>query len=135
MRYSIDLRKRVLDFLKDAGNIAEAARRFGVSRQCIYKWLNAEDPFASKKPGPQGPRCLDYDDLKQHVSDFPDATQLERATHFGVSRHCIWYALKKLNITRKKTADVQRTMPTETRSLSLLASDRNRCAWQNTRLY
>lgn len=103
MRYSSDLRKRVLDFVDDIGNISEASRRFGVSRTCIYDWLNAEDPFRSKKPGPQGPRDLDYDALRQHVADFPDATQTERATHFSVSKHCIWYSLKKLNITRKKS--------------------------------
>ena len=37
-----------------------------------------------------------------HVADLPDATQKERAAHFGVSRHCIWYGLQTLNITRKK---------------------------------
>lgn len=102
MSYSTDLRKRVLDFVSSEGSIAEASRRFGISRTCIYKWLNAEDPFNCKKPGPRGPRSIDYDALKAHVADFPDATQNERATHFGVSKHCIWYALKKLNITRKK---------------------------------
>ena len=102
MSYSTDLRKCVLNFVNTAGSIAKASRRFGVSRTCIYKWLNAEDPLACKKPGPRGPRCLDYDALGQHVADFPDATQNERATHFGVSRHCIWYGLKQLNITRKK---------------------------------
>ncbi len=91
MSYSSDLRKRVLGFVSSDGSIAAASRRFGVSRQCIYKWLNAKDPFASKKPGPRGPHRLDYDALKQHVADFPDATQIERVSaHFGVSKHCIW---------------------------------------------
>lgn len=102
MSYSTDLRKRVLDFINTDRNIAAASRRFSVSRTCIYKWLNAKDPLRRKKPGPRGPHRLDYTALEQHVSDFPDATQIERATHFGVSKHCIWYGLKKLNITRKK---------------------------------
>ena len=61
--------------------------------------------LTSKKPGPQDGLehfSLDYQALQQHVADFPDATQQERAAHFGVSKHGIWYALKKLNITRKK---------------------------------
>ena len=89
MRYSIDLRKRLLNFVNNDGSIAEASRRFCVSRTCIYKWLNAEAPLTCKKPGSRGPRSIDYDALRQHVADFPDATQLERATHFGVSKHRI----------------------------------------------
>jgi transposase len=104
MRYSSDFRKCVLDFIKNGGSKAEASRTFGVSRPCIYNWLAAEDPLTWKKPGPQGPRCLDYDALAKHVADFPDSTLLERAAHFEVSRHGIWYALSKLNITRKKKA-------------------------------
>ena len=102
MSYSSDFRKCVLDFVQNGGSKAEASRRFGISRGIIYEWLDAQAPLTSKKPGPQGPRNLDYQALKQHVADFPDATQQERAAHFGVSRHGIWYALKKLNITRKK---------------------------------
>ena len=104
MRYSSDLRKRVLDFISDGGSKAAASRTFEISRRCIYNWLNAEDPLAYQKPGPHGSQSLDSAALKQHVADFPDATQNERATHFGVSRHCIYYGLKKLNITRKKSS-------------------------------
>ena len=102
MSYSSDFRKCVLDFVANGGSKAEASRRFGISRGIIYDWLSAQEPLTSKKPGPQAPRNIDYQALKQHVVDFPDATQQERAAHFGVSRHGIWYALKKLNITRKK---------------------------------
>ena len=102
MSYSSDLRKRVLDFVHKGGSKAEASRTYNVSRTSIYNWLAAEDPLSCKKPGPQGPHRLDYDALKQHVADFPDHTQMERATHFGVSKSCIWAALGKLNITRKK---------------------------------
>lgn len=102
MSYSSDLRKSVLDFLNKGGSKAAASRTYGVSRSSIYNWLAAEDPLTSKKPGPRGPYRLDSEAFKQHVADFPDATQIERAAHFGVSKHCIWYALGKLNITRKK---------------------------------
>ena len=102
MAYSTDGRKRVLDFIDNGGSKAAAKRAFSVSRRTIYNGLETEDPLVSRKPGAQGPRTLDYDALQQHVADFPDATQQERAAHFGVSRHGIWYALKKLNITRKK---------------------------------
>jgi len=102
MRYSTDLRKRVLDFIAKGGSKAEAERTFGVSRRTIYNYLEAEDPFTYQKPGPKGPRVLDYDDLEKHVADFPDKTLVERAAHFGVSKGCISYAFEKRNITRKK---------------------------------
>ena len=46
MAYSIDLRKRVLDFIHSGGKKAEAAQRFSVDRTTIYRWLLAEDPLA-----------------------------------------------------------------------------------------
>ena len=103
MAYSTDLRKRVLDFIQTGGRKAEAARRFTVARSTIDKWVNAEDPFARKKTGPKKMRVIDEAALKKHVADFPDLTQKERATHFGVSEFCIGYGLRKLGITRKKT--------------------------------
>ena len=49
-------------------------------------------------------RCLDESELKKHVAEFPDLTQDERATYFGVSVSSIGYGLRKLgNLTRKKT--------------------------------
>jgi hypothetical protein len=35
---------------------------------------------------------------------YPDAYQFERAERLRVSEFCIWYALKKLNITYKKNS-------------------------------
>ncbi|MDE0423878.1 MAG: IS630 transposase-related protein [Candidatus Poribacteria bacterium] len=102
MSYSSDFRKCVLDFVANGGSKTEVSRRFGISRGIIYEWLAAQDRLISKKPGSQGPRNIDYQALKQHVADFPDATEQERAAPFGVSKHGIWYALRKLNITRKK---------------------------------
>ena len=71
-------------------------------KTAIYQWLAAEDPLTWEKPGPRGPRLLDYQALEKHVAAFPDKTLAERAEHFGVSKDGIWYALSKLRITRKK---------------------------------
>ena len=102
MAYSIDLRKRVLDFIENGGSKVEASKLFNISRDIIYKWQNAPDPLVSKKPGPKGPWSIDYKALEQQVKDFPDQTIIERAAHFGVSHYCIWYGLRKLGISRKK---------------------------------
>ena len=107
MAYSTDLRKRVLDFIEAGGKKAEAARRFSLNRSTIYRWLAAEDPLATQKPGPKNMRVLDEAALKKHVADFPDFTQNERASHFGVSVSSIAYGLRKLGITRKKQSDIR----------------------------
>lgn len=102
MAYSTDLRKRVLDFIENGGRKAEAARRFSVDRSTIYRWLGADDPLSPERPGPKNMRCLDEAALRKHVADFPDVTQNQRASHFGVSESSITYGLRKLGITRKK---------------------------------
>ena len=104
MRYSSDLRKRVLDFIQNGGSKAEAARRFQVSRTCIYQWLAAPNPLTYQKPGPRKPHRLDPDELATHVKALPDATQKELAAHFGVSQQGVWYGLKKIGCSRKKNA-------------------------------
>ena len=105
--YSTDLRKRVLDFIQTGGKKSEASRRFSVDRSTIYRWLGAEDPLATEKPGPKNMRCLDESELKKHVAEFPDLTQDERATYFGVSVSSIGYGLRKLgNLTRKKNTRI-----------------------------
>ena len=108
MRYSQDLRKRVIDFIAAGGSKAEASRIFQVSRRCIYNWLEAVDPFIYEKPGPRKPYRLDPEALADHVKKFPDSTQKERAAHFGVSQRCICYGLKRIGCTRKK-----RRLPTK----------------------
>ena len=37
------------------------------------------------------------------VAEPPDRTQKERARKFRVSRHCVWYALTRMKLGRKKT--------------------------------
>lgn len=106
MAYSSDLRKRVLAFIEAGGKKTEACRQFSIARATLYTWLNAEDPLVREKPGPRGPRTLDLHALEKHVADFPDETQAERASHFGVSEFCIYYGLKTLGITRKKNTRV-----------------------------
>jgi transposase len=104
MRCSQDLRKRVIEFVRGGGSKTAAAQRFQVSRSSVYTWTNVPDGLAYTRPGPKGPRRLDWEALRTHVEQQPDRTQKERARHFGVSRHCIWHALQQMRVSRKKNA-------------------------------
>lgn len=108
MRCSQDLRKRVLEFVRGGGSKAEAARRFQVSRASVYNWTSVPDGLAYHRPGPKGPRRLDWEVLRGNVATHPDRTQKERARHFGVSRHCIWHALQQMDLSRKKNGGIPR---------------------------
>lgn len=102
MRCGKDIRKCVLAFVRGGGSKAEAARRFQVSRGSVYNWRKAADTLSYRKPGPKKGRRLEWEALRRHVEEHSDLTQKERARHFGVSRHCIWNALRKMGLTRKK---------------------------------
>jgi transposase len=43
MAYSLDLRKRVVDYVENGGGITKAAALFKVGRATIYRWLVRED--------------------------------------------------------------------------------------------
>lgn len=108
MRCSSDLRQRVVDFVRGGGSKAAAARRFKVGAASVYRWLKPGG-VAYKRPGPRRSHKLDWEHLRRHVEEQNDMTQAERARHFQVSRHCIWYALHKLAVTRKKKDGIPRT--------------------------
>jgi transposase len=108
MRCSTDLRKRVIEFVRRGGRKAEAARRFQISRASVYNWTSVPDGLAYRRPGPKGPKRLDWEALRREVALHPDRTQQERARQFGVSRHCIWHALQRMALSRKKNAGVPR---------------------------
>lgn len=101
MTYSVDFRKKVVAFVRDGGGQAEAARHFEVSLWCVRDWLARKDLQPQQKGVPRQ-RKLNKEALRAHVRDVPDATQKERAAHFGVRLYAIQYALKTHTITRKK---------------------------------
>ncbi len=104
MSYSVDLRKRVIGFVRDGGSKAEAARRFSVNRGRVYVWLAlAEDQLEPGKPGPKKARKIDMQRLAEAIKAQPDRLQKELAADFGVRPSAIHHACKRLGITRKKT--------------------------------
>lgn len=107
MPYSVDLKIRVLQFVEQGGGISKAAKLYLVGRATIYRWLGQTNLEPIKVKRRQ--RKLDWEALRQDVQDNPDARLIDRANKFGVKVSSIWYALKQMQITRKKTPEVQRT--------------------------
>jgi transposase len=99
MSYSVDLRERVVSYVRGGGSPTKAAQVFQVGRTTLYRWLGLGD--LRPKPAKERRRKLDKAALASHVRDYPDALLRERAAHFGVHINAIWTALKKLKITKK----------------------------------
>lgn len=100
MTYSIDLRETVMSFISDGGSKSEAVRLFKISRDTIYRWLNAET-LVPKAHGFRN-RKLDKKALRKHVEEHPDMFLHERAEIFGVHTSSISRALKAMRIVKKR---------------------------------
>jgi transposase len=103
MTYSIDLRERVVAYVRNGGSKAEASRRFSVNTGTIFNWLKREDlqpkPYERTKH-----RKVDWDALRRDVELHPDKLLRERAIQFGVHAPAIWHALRQMQLTHKKSS-------------------------------
>lgn len=100
MAYSLDYRKRVFA-VKERDNLSyeQTSKLFGVSKRTLFRWKDRLPPKLKRnKPATK----IDMVALEKDVQQYPDAYQFERAERLGVSKSCIFYALKRLKITNKK---------------------------------
>jgi putative transposase len=104
MKYSQDLRKKVIEFIEQGKGIAETSRIFGISRPAIYKWLKMKklDGDLLDRPRRGTWKKIDPELLIAFIKDHPDLSLAEYAKHFKASAVAICRAFKKLKITRKK---------------------------------
>jgi transposase len=100
MPYSLDLRKRVVQFVEQGGSVSKAARLFQINASTIYRWFGREnlEPTQTQRRK----RKLDWEALRKDVEQDPDTKLVDRAKKYGVRVHAIWYALKEMGMTRKK---------------------------------
>lgn len=109
MAYSLDLRERVINRLKQGHSVEATAELFQVSPATIYRWRNR--PSLERTVVSQRRRKLDPQALRQHVKDYPEARLIDRAKDFNVHPSAIGHALKRHRITVKKTVPLPSTRP------------------------
>jgi len=114
--YSMDLRERVAAACDEGIDTrAEIAERFIVSESWIRRLLQRRRETGSLAPRPHAggrPPAFDGETaerLRQAVSENPDATlvQLGAATGVSCGKSAVDRALKRLQITRKKSLYVR----------------------------
>jgi transposase len=107
-QYSLDLRKKVLQYLDQHQNISQAGKTFNISRRTIHNWikLQKQDQLAGKGRTYK-PRKLDYKAIADYVDRHDDAYIREIASALGYSKNGVAKALKKLNLSLKKKPAIQ----------------------------
>ena len=78
MSYSIDLRRRVVEFVEEGGTKEKAIEVFKVSRWCVYEWVSRED-LAPKNYPQDRERKLDWEGLYKRVLESPEDRLIDHA--------------------------------------------------------
>lgn len=103
--HSLDLRKRVIDYVLAGNQIKSASILFRIGRKTIYRWLNLLKTNGNLKPKQYTSRKgykIDHEAVSIHFTKQPDSTLQEVADTFSAHPSAIWYICKKQKITRKK---------------------------------
>jgi transposase len=103
MVYSIDLRKRALEYIANGGKHTEASKIFGVTTRTLANWLlrQKQEDLAPRTRG-SSPSKIDNDKLRKYIEDNPDRYLREIAEEFSSTLQAVFYACKRLKITLKK---------------------------------
>ena len=100
MTYPTKFRAHVLSIKKkEKLTFEQASHRFSIGSATLKRWSKSLEPkLYTARQGK-----IDLDKLRKDVEDNPDDYQYERAARFKVVQSAIHVALKKLNITYKKS--------------------------------
>ena len=102
--YSLDLRKKVINFIKSGNSQVSAAKIFSLNLSTVNKWYSRYRREGNCAPRTRlgAKRKVDLEGLTNRVTLNPDAKLKDLAKEFGVSIWGIYYWLKKLGFSYKK---------------------------------
>jgi transposase len=104
MAYSVDYRKRVLEYIEEGHTYAQAQEIFKVGSTTIKEWkkLLSETGTLEKRPLNRSGRVYEADKLCDYIKNNPQALLKEVAAYFGGSISGANSALTREKITLKK---------------------------------
>ena len=110
MAYSVDLRSRVIDFIKEGNTQEKASVVFNVGTATITRWMSliSETGSLAKRPLNRTAPKFNSEKLNAYIEENPDALLKDVAKHFGGSITGAFHALEREKITLKKRALLQR---------------------------
>lgn len=116
MAYSIDFRKKAIEYMEKGHTKEELYEAFGIYPSRINAWRKLLNETGELKPRYQETRSskIDMKELEQAIERKPDATLAELAQQFSCTDQAIHYALKRLKITVKKNNSHMRNKTSST---------------------
>lgn len=104
MAYSVDLRSRVIDFVRKGNTLEKASKIFKVGTSTIQRWLTllSETGSLEKRPLDRSAPKFESEKLNTYIEKNPNALLKDIAAHFGGSITGAFYALEREKITLKK---------------------------------
>ena len=107
MAYSMDLRRKSVEYKQKGHTFEEPAEAFGIHHDTYYQWKERlENGYYDAKPKQARKGKIDREKLRRAVKDRPDIFPRELAQTFGCAPQAVHAMLRELGITRKKTAHI-----------------------------
>ena len=106
MAYSIDFRKRAVEFVEEGHTEKELRSAFKVCPSTVYRWRKLLEKNDSLRPEYRETRKrkIDIAELERVLERKPDMTLPELAIVFNCTKQAVHTALKKAKITLKKNS-------------------------------
>jgi transposase len=103
MAYSIDFIRRAVTYRQTGHTFAQLREAFDISSATYYDWeAKLNNGYFDIIVKRERHRKIDKEALIKAVEEKPDAFLKEYAEQFDCTPTAVFYALEKLNITRKK---------------------------------
>ena len=100
------LKKKVIIFVEKGGTITEAAHKFGIGIASIYRWLYRPKLEATKVK--KSSNKIRLERIIKRCKKIESRSLADRAKKFGVNPTAIFYALKRMKITRKNNFVIEK---------------------------
>lgn len=111
--YKTELRERVLGYY-DQNKVTqkEVCEIFNISLRALSRWLKMRketgDFSLKERPKTRKARKLNKEELQAYIEKHPDHYLWEIAKRFNTTAPAVFYALKRMGISRKKNHTLQR---------------------------
>ena len=103
MSYSLDLRKKALEYLDTVGNRQKVVEAFNISLQVLERWIRRRgENCLPAKQRKSSPSKINDQQLRLFVRKHPNAYLREIAEKFETTLQAGFYPSKRLKISLKK---------------------------------
>jgi transposase len=111
MAYSVDYRKRAVEYYREGHTEAEVSDAFKIGPPTLHDWEARYDrgDLAAQYPKSRAPRKIPLHELVVYVDAHPEDFQREIGEHFKCSHQAVSKALAKMGYTNKKNGRLCRT--------------------------